>query len=342
MAVTMMKIAEIAGVSRGTVDRALNGRPGVKEDVAKRIIEIAETLGYKPNIVAKSLATRNRSGKIGVIINSEGNPFFDEVLRGIEYAIAQIADFGIKVIVKTAKGYDVQTQLKLIDEIVSENINALAITPINDRLISDRLKGLKESGIELVTFNTDIESVEKLAYVGCDYEQSGRTAAGMLGLITGGRAEVLIITGSKRMLGHNLRIQGFQNVIKEDFRDINIVDIVENNDNDEYSYYLVRQLLDKYPEINALYFTAAGTKGGIQAVCDMGLGSRIKIITFDLTPAVYTYLKAGTVSATICQQPFEQGYQAIQVLFDYLVTGAKPVSDMIYTQIDIKLKYNIV
>ena len=46
---TSIKIAEIAGVSRGTVDRALNNRGGVNEDVANRIRSIAKDLGYKTN-----------------------------------------------------------------------------------------------------------------------------------------------------------------------------------------------------------------------------------------------------------------------------------------------------
>ena len=58
MAVTIKKIAEVAGVSRGTVDRALNGRSGVKPEVKENILKIADELGYKPNYAAKALADK--------------------------------------------------------------------------------------------------------------------------------------------------------------------------------------------------------------------------------------------------------------------------------------------
>ncbi|HOW07896.1 MAG TPA: LacI family DNA-binding transcriptional regulator, partial [Flexilinea sp.] len=94
MAGTIKEIARIANVSRGTVDRALNDRPGVNKEVAQRIKEIARAMDYKPNSVAKALATRNRQFVIGVLINSIGNPFFDDVILGIEAAGQEIEDFG--------------------------------------------------------------------------------------------------------------------------------------------------------------------------------------------------------------------------------------------------------
>src|SRR5512145_2671266 len=123
MTANIKQIAQIAGVSRGTVDRALNDRPGVNKEVDGRIKEIAHALNYKPNKVAKAFATRNRGRKLGVVINSEGNPFFDEVLQGIYTAAAEVADFGTQVIVKRAKGYDVSRQVELIEELASENIS---------------------------------------------------------------------------------------------------------------------------------------------------------------------------------------------------------------------------
>ena len=62
MAVTLKQIAEIAGVSRGTVDRALHDRGRVSPEVAERVRRIAEELGYHPNAVGQALA---RSRAVG-------------------------------------------------------------------------------------------------------------------------------------------------------------------------------------------------------------------------------------------------------------------------------------
>ena len=108
MAITIKKIAELAEVSRGTVDRVLNNRGGVRENVKSRILKIIEEQNYKPNIVAKALARKQFSQKkIGIILNSIDNPFYEDVIKGILDKEKLIKDFGFSVIMENKKGYQV-------------------------------------------------------------------------------------------------------------------------------------------------------------------------------------------------------------------------------------------
>lgn len=342
MAVTIKQIAQVAGVSRGTVDRALNHRDGVKKEVAERILEIAKQLDYKPNAVAKALANTKKNYVIGVLVHSDGNEFFDEVLNGIDQARKEIDNFGVKVVLRIMKGFDVEKQLDLISGLVAEGIHALAVTPIDDPAVVEKLQQVTKKGIPVVTFNADVTEVNKLAFIGCDYLKSGEIAGGLLGQFTRGNARVGIVTGSIKMLGHNLRIRGFREVLKQDFPQVQIVDVVENNDDNELAYSRVRGLLEEHKEIDALYFTTSGgVKGAIRAVCELKRQTQMTIITFDETPFIAKAMQDGLVQATICQQPFAQGYHSIQVLFDYLVHNKIPKQRQMYTQNEIKLKYNL-
>ena len=74
MAVTLKQIAEIAGVSRGTVDRALHNRGRVSPEVAERVRQIAQELGYQPNEVGQALARSRRQIKLGVVLQSAETP----------------------------------------------------------------------------------------------------------------------------------------------------------------------------------------------------------------------------------------------------------------------------
>ena len=83
-AVTLRDVAARAGVHPATASRALNPetRLLVKEDTARRVFEAAESLGYHPNPVARSLRTR-RSDTVGVIIPDLTNPLFPPIVRGL-------------------------------------------------------------------------------------------------------------------------------------------------------------------------------------------------------------------------------------------------------------------
>jgi len=79
--VTIKKIAELAGVSIGTVDRALHNRAGVNPEVSRRIKEIAVSLGYEPNIMAKALSTKRKPIRIGVLFHVKPNPFYESFIE---------------------------------------------------------------------------------------------------------------------------------------------------------------------------------------------------------------------------------------------------------------------
>jgi len=81
--ITIKDIAKIAGVSHSTVSRALNGHSAISEKTTDRIKKIASDLGYVPSAVARGLKT-NRSQALGVIVNQIDDPFFSEILQGIE------------------------------------------------------------------------------------------------------------------------------------------------------------------------------------------------------------------------------------------------------------------
>lgn len=336
---TIKEIAALAGVSRGTVDRVLNHRGAVNPQTEQKILEIVQALDYKPNKAGIVLAAQKKNLKLGVVLLGLSTPFYDDVLEGVRSKAAELEGYNCTVVIRQTE-YCLQQQLDAIEELLAEGINGLAISPYNDSSIRDKINELCGQGIPVVTLNTDIENSNRLAYVGSNYYRSGQTAGGLMHLMTRGDVRVGIISGSRNVLCHTERIAGFCHIISA-YSNIRIVDTVTNNDDEVESYERTTGLLARHPEINALYFSAGGVYGGCRAVIAAGRDADMTIITNDMVATTRDLMEKGLIAATICQQPFLQGYNPLSILFTYLTTGELPPAENNYVDVEIRIRENL-
>ena len=122
MAVTLRQIAELAGVSRGTVDRVMNNRGHVNEEVEARVRQIAAELGYEPNQAGRALARAKVSVKIGFLIQSVETPTMQTVAEGAEEAAAKLRSRGLDVVIRKLESLGEQQELDAIEALVKEVI----------------------------------------------------------------------------------------------------------------------------------------------------------------------------------------------------------------------------
>ncbi len=337
MSVTIKKIAEVAGVSIGTVDRALHGRKGVNPKIAERVLSIADSLGYKPNIHAKALAIKASAVKLGVILNVQTNPFYKTVLDGVAAAADNFMDFGITVSVKCSVDFDPDDQLRLIDEMVDEGISALIIVPINNEKIARRINSLRENNIPVVFLVSELENTERLAYVGCDFNKVGRIAAGLTGMVSGGAGNVLYATSSLSMLSNKNRLQGFRNTLQERYPRLRLMDVCEFENDDIIAYKKAVNVFRACPDIDVIMLVTGSVKGICQALDESPLSGRVKVIAQDLAKPVLDGIQKNKVTASIVQHPYLQGYNAVKLLCDYFVFEKKPSQDKCYVDCEIKI-----
>lgn len=321
MAVTINQIAEMAGVSKGTVDRVLNNRGKVSPEVEKRVRIIAKELNYKPNIMAKSLAIRKRAPKIGVIFHVKSRYFTNQVVKGLQEAEEELADYGISLIIQYCGSGNAEEQIRLIDGMLENDIAAIAITPINDKSVADKIDELLEKKYPIFCFINDIQTVRQHVFVGNDAYQTGRLAGGVLGLIAGEKEKLAILTPELKMLGHIDRIRGIQDAIKERKLDVACEELCEIPFNDIEIYKTVKQYFEKHPDITSVWYATTVSDGGITAMRELGLLYNIKILCIDLQDFIREGLREGYIAATIDQDPFNQGYEVIKQMFSYLLTG---------------------
>lgn len=185
--------------------------------------------------------------------------------------------------------------------------------------------------------SSDIDVKGKLSFVGCDCLRSGKIAGRMVGLLSEGHARLCIVTGSTLHPGHRWRVEGVSSVVRE-YSDIKIVDVIENNDDNETAYLAMKAALNRNGDIDFVCITAGGVQGTLKAIEEDG--RKIKVCSFDDIPATKEAMKNGKILATICQQPYEQGYNAVKSIFDKVIAKTH-VEERQYSELSIKVDYSI-
>jgi len=317
---TIKEIARICGVSRGTVDRVVNRRGRVKPETEEMIMRVIAEHGYTKNTVAQALTVKKKEPVIGVILCSEGNPFFDDVIEGFKKAEEDLRDYGVTMILRTMRGHSVTAQLGLIGEL-ENRISALVIQPINSDRIAEKLLKLRDAGVPVVAVNTDIDTHARSCYVGSHYETGGAVAAGMMALVTGGQANLGIVEGVPTLMGHVLRQKGFEEHLKKICPRIRILDRAPALDDPKQAYQAAKEMLERHPEMDAMFIVAAGVYDACRAVTDAGRGHSVRVVAYDDVPSTREMMRRGLVRAVVCQQPFEQGYRAAQEAFELILSG---------------------
>ncbi|OJF76682.1 MAG: transcriptional regulator [Treponema sp. CETP13] len=338
---TIKEIAEKAGVSRGTVDRVLHNRLGVSAEVSEKVRAIANELGFVPNKAGKILAACKQPITIGCLLPDIGNKFFSDIIDGFNFAEKELSDFGVSVKVEHIKGFDDSDHIAAIKKLASEKHAALCLTTLDLPEVQSVVQDIIQKGTPVISLNTDIPDTGRLCYVGSNYYQAGATAAGILSLITKEPQKVLIITGSYHIRGHNERIQGFTERLKEKNIPFVKMQTVESFDDDTQAYEQTLETLKWNYTINCIFIAGAGVAGVCRAVSECGLEKKIHIIVFDDIPISRKLLKENVIDFIICQQPFMQGYMAIKHLFDYLIDGKKVSPQNYITETVIKIAENI-
>lgn len=343
MPVTYKQIAEIVGVSRGTVDRALNNRGRIDPAVKKRIQKVASDLGFSPSHVGRALARAKKPVKVGVVVHLTKIPFFKEVIKGIKQAKTEISNLGGELLVEELPSLDAEAQLKAVETLLEQGIQGLAISPAQDDTLRDQLNRISlDRELSIITFNTDMPGLRRMCYVGMDNVQAGRTAAGIMHLLlreNGGKT--LIISGHRNNLANSERVEGFVREVEGQFPAIKITDTKFNGDDGDLAYDIVSSAIKEIPDLSSIYMVSSGQAGTSRALLDAKKAGKIRTIVYDVLPKTVEYIQKGAIDFIIDQNAFVQGNLPPRILFDHLFNGSPVKKEKYFTDISIRTKYNV-
>jgi LacI family transcriptional regulator, repressor for deo operon, udp, cdd, tsx, nupC, and nupG len=146
VAITIKDVAKQAGVSHSTVSRALHGSPLLADETVERIRQLAGEMGYSPSAAARSLKT-NRSHALGVVVSTIDDPFFSEILQGIE-EVAQGHGYSMLM---AASQRDPKREQAIVQDMRERQVDGIIICSAS--FSAEQRRRLLEYGIPIVVVN---------------------------------------------------------------------------------------------------------------------------------------------------------------------------------------------
>ncbi|MCR6107621.1 catabolite control protein A [Salipaludibacillus agaradhaerens] len=206
MNITIYDVAREAGVSMATVSRVVNGNPNVKPTTRKKVLEAIERLGYRPNAVARGLASK-RTTTVGVVIPDISSTFFAELARGIE-DIATMYKYNI---ILCNSDQNKEKEIHLINTLLEKQVDGIVF--MGGEITSEHEETFKKSPVPIVLSAT-IDDKKEFPSVNIDYKQAAYDA--VKSLTDEGHTKVAMLSGTlEDPVNGYLKFSGYKNAIQD-------------------------------------------------------------------------------------------------------------------------------
>lgn len=315
MRATLTDVAREAGVSAATVDRVLNNRSGVRSRTRSVVLETAQRLGYigeSGNSMPSAKAEDSARVRLAFALPAGTNPFMKALRRELEMQAAGREQIDIDV--EAIEGFDPEALAKTLMKLRGQT-DGVGVIALDHPTVREAIRSLAASGVKVVTMASDILHVPRIAYVGIDNRAAGRLAGFLVKrFLPGQGGKVALFAGSLAYRGHEEREMGFRHILNEDARDLTIVETREMLDDRDRAYEEASALLDRHPDLVAIYNVGAGNTGIAKALKERDRHTKVVFIGHEATEGTKELLLDGTLDAVIDQNPRVEAREALNIL----------------------------
>lgn len=307
--ITIYDVAREAGVSMATVSRVVNGNPNVKPVTRKKVLDVIERLGYRPNAVARGLASK-KTTTVGVIIPDISHVFYAELARGIE-DIATMYKYNI---ILSNSDQTREREFSLINTMLGKQVDGLIF--ISENVTETHVEEFKRARIPVVLASS-IDKNKEIPSVTIDYHQATFDAISYF--IEKGHKRIAMLKGPDNTAGiSQKKIEGYQEALKAGNIpfDENLIISSEYSHEDGIEAFMELWNLDEKP--TAILCTSDELAlACINAASDNGVKvpDEIEIIGFNDTKLAKMVRPTLT---TVVQPTYDIGAVAMRLLTKYM------------------------
>ena len=247
-------------------------------------------------------------------VTNNASDFWTIARKGTEKADSELNDAIVEF--RIPSDGTAAEQKRLLDDLLAKGVEGIALSPVDPdnqtQIINDTAKR-----VLVVTQDSDAPKSDRAFYVGTDNVAAGRQAGGLIkeALPQGGK--IMVFVGKLDARNAQERLQGIKETLQGS--NIEIIDVRTDDTDRVRAKSNVSDTLVRYPEVVGLVgLWSYNGPAILNAVKESNKTGQVKIIAFDEEDETLAGVKQGAIFATVVQQPYEFGYQAIKLMHQYL------------------------
>jgi LacI family transcriptional regulator, galactose operon repressor len=337
--VSITEIVAATGLSRATVDRVVNERPGVHPRTRAHVLRVIAHLqnGEQAGPHEPFALEKRETPRFGIVIQA-GETFRRSVLRTVQNMKDEERSAAI---LQAATSQSDEETIELIRKLGADS-EGLALVSKNIDPVKSALKELQGAGKSVVALVSDLDATVRNAYVGIDNRAAGQLAAFILGrcLERAQEAKVAVVVGYFSYLCQEDREIGFRSLLRQRFPQIEIVEVIKGEDSREATYDAALRLFKKRRDIAGIYNVAGGNFGLARAIDEARLDRRPLYVTHEVNEVTEPLLRTGVIDFLISQNVESLIRMSRQVLIDLrLRTGS--VRELNYLPVQVVSEFTL-
>lgn len=338
---TLTLIGEKAGVSASTVDRVLHGRKGVSRRNAEAVWAACRELGIGTGDSQHAAAANQVNGSIlrMALLSDAGATLNVRLQDSAAKLMARLPDVRFEVHAAATTDFVSQKFTDLMRRAAAEN-DALVLNCRDEPSVRRAISDIAEAGAPVVCITTDIPNSGRIAYVGMDQVAAGATAAYLLGRFAGQRTGRVVLVASASYRCQEERESGFRRVLRSEFPHIHVEESINSNDDPDFSYRNMREILQQGKPPLGVYNTAGGNTGIARAIREFDLTKEIIFVAHEGNDGSMRLLELGEIDAVLTHDVDSELERAISIIRSARANRDFGALAAMRSRIAIFLKYN--
>ncbi len=244
---------------------------------------------------------------VGFVVKSLNDQYWVLMKAGAE---ARAQELGVHLVfIAPNSESDVQTQVTMIEDLISQDVSALCVAPSAPDAVLTAFDRAKEEGIPVLAVDTDTPWEDKVTFIGTGNEAAARLGGEYAAEVLGSGKKAVLLRGRLGDQTHDERIGGWEAGLEAG--GIELVEIRAADSESEKALNATQDLLQKYSDLDLICTSSDTMAQGAQRAVEQA-GRDIKVLGFDGTLPVAELVLEGKIMATVAQNPYEMGVLGVE------------------------------